>query len=81
MHFIEYICVYPQRVVYLQYRNSQTMKTQLKSEIEKLAKKSGLTFIQACQFVQTEASKKGKEDIIELVHEIKMESFYAAKTV
>lgn len=36
MRFVEYICVYPQRVVYLQYRNSQNdniMETQVITKV------------------------------------------------
>ena len=49
-------------------------KQGLKLEVEKLAKQEGLTFVEACQAMQAAAAKMGSEDIISIIHQLKMES-------
>ena len=49
-------------------------KSELKLEIEKLAKEENITFIEACQAMQAAAAKMNNEEMIMVVHELKMES-------
>jgi len=51
------------------------MKTaELKKEIECLAKSENITFIQACQALQSAAATAGDENLIYEIHKIKMSS-------
>ena len=52
-------------------------KAQLKIEIEKLAKETESTFIQACSSMQGACAKMGNESLISIIHELKMESLNA----
>ena len=47
--------------------------TDLKKEIEKLAKEENITFIEACQALQSAANKLGDEKMITIIHKIKMQ--------
>ena len=46
----------------------------LKTEIENLAKEMNVTFIEACQSMQSASSKLGDEKMITEIHKIKMAS-------
>ena len=48
--------------------------SQLKSEIQNLATEENITFVQACQAMQSAASKLGDEKMIMSIHDIKMAS-------
>ena len=48
-------------------------KSQLKIEIEKLAKQEGVSFLKACSAMQAAAASKGAEDVIEAIADIKEE--------
>ena len=48
-------------------------RTDLKKEIEKLAKEENITFVEACQALQSAASKLGDEKMITIIHKIKMQ--------
>ena len=47
--------------------------TDLKKEIEKLAKEENITFVEACQALQSAANKLGDEKMITIIHKIKMQ--------
>jgi len=49
-------------------------KAQLKLEIEKLAKEENISFLQACSLMQSASAKMGNEQIITIIHELKIES-------
>lgn len=49
-------------------------KQELKIEIENLAKSEGITFIAACQAMQSAAATMNNEKMISTIHELKMES-------
>lgn len=48
--------------------------TDLKKEIEKLAKEENITFVAACQAMQSAAAKLGSEEMISEIHKLKMQS-------
>jgi len=48
-------------------------KTQLKDQVQTLAEEENITFIEACQAMQAAAAKMGNEQMIMVLHEIKME--------
>ena len=48
--------------------------TELKKEIENLAKEEKITFVEACQAMQAAAAKLGNEKMIMTIHKIKMDS-------
>ena len=48
--------------------------SELKKEIEKLAKDEKITFVEACQAMQSAAAKLKNESMITEIHKIKMES-------
>ena len=48
--------------------------TELKKEIENLAKEEKITFVEACQAMQGAAAKLGNEKMIMTIHKIKMDS-------
>ena len=59
-------------------QKSYTMNTeQLKKEIEKLAAKENCTFVEACQAMQAAAAKMKNEQMISVIHKIKMASLTA----
>ena len=49
-------------------------KAQWTNEIREFAENEKITFVKACQIFQSSAAQMGREDLIELFHEIKMES-------
>ena len=49
-------------------------KQELKIQIETLAKEENISFIDACKAMQTASATMGNEKIIEVIHELKMES-------
>ncbi len=49
-------------------------KQGLKLQAEKLAKEESLTFIEACSALQGACAKLGNENLIVVLHELKMES-------
>ena len=49
-------------------------KQVLKLQVEKLAKEENITFIEACSALQSASAKLGNEEIIEVLHDLKMES-------
>jgi len=49
-------------------------KQELKKEIESFAKSENLTFIEACQAMQSAAAKMNNEEMIVHIHELKIES-------
>jgi hypothetical protein len=49
-------------------------KEQLKIEIEKLAKAENITFIKACQLIQSACALSNNEKLITVIHDLKMES-------
>lgn len=48
--------------------------TELKTTIENLAKEENITFIEACQAMQTAAATLEDENLITAIHNIKMAS-------
>ena len=48
-------------------------KAKLKIEIENLAKEMNIGFIEACSAMQSAAAKKGNEEIIGVIGELKLE--------
>jgi hypothetical protein len=54
--------------------NDMNTKQVIKREIEAIATETNCTFIEACQALQAAAAKVKNEKIIQIVHEIKMES-------
>ena len=55
--------------------NSETMTTkELTNEIKKLAIETNVSFVQACQAMQSVAAKMGNEEMIQSIHKIKMAS-------
>jgi len=48
-------------------------KQQLKNQIEKLAKEMDIDFITACKSMQTASATLGKEDLIVVINELKLE--------
>jgi hypothetical protein len=49
-------------------------KPELKMQIENLAQEESISFMEACSAIQGAAAKMGNEEIIGIVHEMKMES-------
>lgn len=49
-------------------------KQELKSQIEKLAQEENISFIDACKAMQSAAAKLGSDEMITVIHELKMES-------
>jgi uncharacterized protein (UPF0210 family) len=47
---------------------------EIKTQIEALAKEENISFIKACQAMQSAASKMGDEKLISVIHSIKMKS-------
>lgn len=52
------------------------IKRTLKIQIQQLAKYENISFIKACQAMQSAAAQKGNEYVITIIHEIKMESLH-----
>ena len=55
-------------------KQNKMKKEELKKVIENLAKEENITFIEACSAMQTAASLKGDEDLIMIIHDLKMKS-------
>ena len=53
---------------------TQQTKSEWTNEIREFAENENITFVKACQIFQASAAKMEREDLIELFHEIKMES-------
>ena len=49
-------------------------ESQLKLEIEKLAKQENITFLQACSHMQGAAAKMNNEKMISIIHKLKVKS-------
>lgn len=47
-------------------------KQELTNEIKKLAQEENIDFVKACQAMQSAAAQLGNEDMITVIHEIKM---------
>jgi hypothetical protein len=63
--------------VYLHHRNKQIeimTKQGLKLEVEKLAKEENISFVKACQIMQGASAQLGNEEMISVLHKLKMES-------
>lgn len=46
---------------------------QIKSEINDLSLEMNISFVAACQYMQSAAAKKGNEKMVSVIHKIKME--------